>query len=150
MEKIILIIFFICFLGVSNLVFASDDTAQDTLVATGLKMKEDFGPGRNFFDEILQKIDQEVIDPVKQTIENLPQDIEDGLNHLWEELKSKKEQKQEEIKEEIKQEIKQEIQESGQKAERKYLAPLKNRIQRGIDKIREVVNSIKAFIINLF
>lgn len=132
------------------LVLASEDTSGDTLISTAPKMKEDFGSGRNFFDEIIQKIDQEVISPVKQTIENLPQDIANGISHLLERFRGKKEQKQEEIKEEIKQGIKDGIRQGGEKAEKKLLAPLKNKIQQGRDSLVYLINKLKDFIISLF
>lgn len=150
MKKTILIILLIYSLGSSSLVFASEDASEDTLALTASKMKEDFGPGRNFFNEIFQKLDQEVIDPVKQTISRLPQDIENGFKHLWEKFRGKKQEKQEEIKEEIKQEIKEEVQESGEKAKIKYLAPLKNKIQQGSSWLRELFIRLKNFVVGLF
>ncbi len=130
---IILIIFIFCFSG-----FVS---AQEIK-----------GPARpDWFDKIYQGIDQKIIRPVKQSTQNLPEEIEKGVKHILERVREEKQEKQEEIKQEVKKEIKKETKKWGQKAAERIkglLAPLKNKIQQGTGLIRQSVNKIKYFLID--
>jgi len=106
----------------------------------------------NWPDRLFQEIDQKIIGPVKQTVQNLPENVEKGVKQLLEKLQKEKKEKQEEIKQEIKSEVKEEAKEWGQRAAervKRFLAPLKNKIQQGTGLIREGVNKIKDFIIYL-
>ena len=107
----------------------------------------------NWPDRLFQKINQKIIEPVKQTTQNLPEDVEKGIKQLLEKLQQKKQEKQEEIKQEIKSEIKEETKEWSQRAAeriKKFLSPLKNKIQQGTGLLREAINKIKDFLISLF
>lgn len=107
----------------------------------------------DWIDKLYQKINQKIIKPVKQSTQNLPEDVERGLKNLLEKAQQKKQEKQEEIKQEIKNEVKEEAKEWGQKATeriKKFLAPLRNKIQQGTGLIREAVNKIKDFLIGFF
>ena len=107
----------------------------------------------NWPDKLYQKINQQVIAPVKQSTQNLPENIEKGVKQLLEKLQQKKQEKQEEIKQEIKNEVKEEAKEWNQRAAeriKKFLAPLKNKIQQGTGLIREAVNKVKDFLIDFF
>jgi len=131
---IILIIFIFCF---SN--FAS---AQITV---------ELEP--NWSDSLFQKIDRKIIGPVKQTVQSIPEGVEKGVKQLLEKLQQEKKEKQEEIKQEIKSEVKEEAKEWGQGAAeriKKFLAPLKNKIQQGSSIVREAINKIKDFLISFF
>ena len=132
---IISIIFIFCFSG-----FAS---AQEIK-----------GPAMpDWLNKIYQGIDQEIIRPVKQSTQDLPEDIERSVKNLLEKAQQKKQEKQEEIKKEIKSEVKEEAKEWGQRAAeriKKFLAPLKNKIQQGTGLIRQAVNKVKDFLIDFF
>lgn len=107
----------------------------------------------DWLNKIYQGIDQNIITPVKQTTQNLPEDVERGLKNLLEKAQQEKQKKQEEIKQEIKSEVKEEAKEWGQRAAeriKKFLAPLKNKIQQGTGLIKEAVNKIKDFLIGFF
>lgn len=107
----------------------------------------------DWLNKIYQGIDQKIIRPVKQSTQDLPEDIERSVKNLLEKLQQEKQKKQEEIKQEIKSEVKEEAKEWGQRAAeriKKFLTPLKNKIQQGTGLIREGVNKVKDFLINLF
>ncbi len=107
----------------------------------------------DWLNKIYQQVNQKVITPVKQRTQNLPEEIEKGLKNLLEKVRQEKQEKQKEIKQEIKSEVKEEAQEWSQRAAeriKKFLAPLKNKIQQGTGLIREVINKIKDSLINFF
>ena len=107
----------------------------------------------DWLNKIYQGIDQKIITPVKQATQNLPENIERSVKNLLEKLQQEKQKKQEEIKQEVKSEVKEEAKEWGQRsAERikKFLAPLKNKIQQGTGLVRQTVNKVKDFLIDLF
>lgn len=118
---------------------------------TSAQIKIELEP--NWPDKLYQKINQKIIRPVKQAAQDLPQDVKRGLKNLLEKLQQEKQEKQEEIKQEIKSEVKEEAKEWGQRAAeriKKFLAPLKNKIQQGTGLIRQTVNKIKDFLIDFF
>lgn len=107
----------------------------------------------DWLNKIYQQVNQKVIAPVKQSTQNLPENVEKGLKYLLEKAQQKKQEKQEEIKQEIKNEVKEEAKEWGQRAAeriKKFLAPLKNKIQQGSGLTREAINKIKDFLIDFF
>jgi len=94
-----------------------------------------------------------IIEPVKQGTQNLPEKVEIQTKNLLEKFQQEKQEKQEEIKQEIKSELKEKVKQWGQKWAEKikgFLAPLKNKIQQGSTIIREAVNKVKDFLIDLF
>jgi len=115
---------------------------------TSAQIKVELEP--NWIDKLYQKINQKVITPVKQSTQDLPEGMERSIKNL---LEKARQEKQEEIKQEIKSEVKEEAKEWGQRAAeriKKFLAPLKNKIQQGTGLIREAVNKVKDFLIGFF
>jgi len=87
---------------------------------------------------------------MKQGIDYLTKKLESVSQSLLEKAKIRKEQKEEEIKQEIKDEAKEMVQQRISRFERWVLIPLKNRTQQGSELIRQGVDDIKKFLINLF
>ena len=98
--------------------------AEDTLINTASKMKEDYkGESRNFFDEIINKAQnqaEELIDKAQNRVKQA-------------------------IKEKVKTFIRNKIEWT-----KSLLSPLKIKIQQGSDIIREGVNKIKDYLKGLF
>lgn len=106
-----------------------------------------------WFDNFYEQVNQKVINPVRETSESLPQDIEKGIKRLLERIQEKKQQKQEEVKQEIKKEAKEQAQGWSRQVTEKieeFLAPLKNKVQQGSVLIREKFNKVKDFFVGLF
>jgi len=102
------------------------------------------------FNNIQYQIDQKIANPMKQGIDYLSEKLENISQSLLEKAKIKKEQKEEEIKQEIKDEAKEMARQKISRFERWVLIPLKNTTQQGSELIRQGVDDIKNFLINLF
>jgi len=97
-----------------------------------------------------KEINEKIVNPMKQGIDRLSEKLEGVVQSLLEKAKIKKEQKEEEIKQEIKDEVKEMAHQKISRLERWILIPLKNKTQQGSELIRQGVDDIKNFLINLF
>lgn len=102
------------------------------------------------FNNLQFQIDQKIANPVKQGIDYLTKKLESVSQNFLEKAKIKKEQKQEEIKQEIRQEAEEMVRQRISRFERWILIPLKNKTQQGSELIRQGIDDIKNFLINLF
>ena len=102
------------------------------------------------FSNLQYQIDQKIANPMKQGIDYLTKKLESVSQNFLEKAKIRKEQKQEEIKEEIKDEAKEMVRQKISRFERWILVPLKNKTQQGSKLIRQGIDDIKNFLINLF
>jgi len=99
--------------------------AEDTLVNTASKIKEDLGPSsRNFFDEIIQKVQGQI----------------EGLI----------DKAQEKAKQTIKEKSKKFVRNRIEWIKKSILNPLKIKIQQGSDIIRKEVIKLKNYFKDLF
>ncbi|MBU1177125.1 hypothetical protein KKH96_01575 [Patescibacteria group bacterium] len=119
--------YYILILTMSFLIISSltSFAAEDTLVNTASRMKEDLGPSsRNFFDEIIQKVQGQI----------------EGLI----------DKAQEKAKQTIKEKSKRFIQNRIEWIKKSILNPLKIKIQQGSDIIRREVIKLKNYFKDLF
>jgi len=136
---LILIIFFSIISSLTSL------ASEDMLVETASKTKEDLGPSsRNFFNEIIQAVNNKIINPVKQKINSMR--IQEQIKEKQEELIDKAQDK---AKQTFKEKSKRFIQNRIEWI-KKALNPLKIKIQQGSDIIRRGVNKAKNYLKDLF
>ncbi len=136
---LILIIFFSIISSLTSL------ASEDTLINTASKIKEDLGPSsRNFFNEIIQAVNNKIINPVKQKINSMR--IQEQIKEKQEELIDKAQDK---AKQTFKEKSKRFIQNRIEWI-KKALNPLKIKIQQGSDIIRRGVNNAKNYLKDLF
>jgi len=100
-------------------------------------------------EKFYQKIQNSVINPMKQ----IPEKVKSAAENLMEILQNKAESKKEEIKQEIKQEIKSETKEqiesqkkSWERRIKTWLTPLKIKIQEGREILRRWLGKVREAI----
>lgn len=103
-----------------------------------------------WFEGIFNKFEQKVINPVQESVQNLPQDVASGVRYLKEKAREKKEAKKEEIKEGIKERARKWAQNKLIWLENKVLNPLKNKIQEGSSLIRKGFYKVKDYLVEIF
>ena len=151
-----ILILTISFFIISNI---SSLAAEDTLVSTGFKMKEEANdPGRDFFGEIIDAVNRKIINPVKNKITSIGnKGIDKTSNEIINNVQNQVKEKQDELMDKAGEKAKQTIKEKSKNFMRNRiewikgsLSPLKLKIQQGSDIIKKEVNRAMDYLKDLF
>ncbi len=154
MKKIICLLITICiFFSQVNFSLAQEgksvkNSNETTATTTDKNTEKDSWFSRTFYS-----IKNKLFNPMKQTVDNLPNDTQRGINYIIDRAKEEKEIKEELLKEEIKEEAKKIAQKETEKNVSRlesWLSPLKSKIQQGSDIIRKGYNKVRDYFKKIF